>query len=345
MFRVFEKIKNNGVYIIAEISANHAGKLDNALKIVREAARIGADCVKIQTYTADTITIDCDNEYFTIKGGLWDGYKLHDLYKEASTPYEWHKAIKDECRKCGVDFLSTPFDRSAVDFLDELGIEAYKIASFELVDIPLIEYAASKGKPMIISCGMGSEEEIKDALDACHRMGNDQIVLLKCCSDYPANWKDMHVANIRDMKQKYGVEVGLSDHSMGSLAAVVAVSTGATVIEKHICLSREIKNPDSAFSMEIEEFGNMIKDVHDAITIIGDVKYGPNPGEMKNLKFRRSLFAVKDIKKGEPFTSENVRSIRPSNGIKPRYYSALLTKKAKRDIPYGTPILIEDYEN
>lgn len=345
MFHLESKIKNNGVYIIAEISANHAGKIENALSIVREAARIGADCVKIQTYTPDTITIDCDNEYFKIQGGLWDGYKLHDLYKDACTPYEWHKAIKEECEKCGVDFLSTPFDKSAVDFLDDLGIEAYKIASFELVDIPLIEYTASKGKPMIISCGMGSVEEIQDAVDACKRMGNDKIVLLKCCSDYPANWKDMHIANIADMKSKFNVEVGLSDHSMGSLAAIVAVSSGATVVEKHICLSRAIKNPDSEFSMEIEEFGQMIEDVHNAITIKGDVKYGPNPGEMKNLKFRRSLFAVKEIKKGDTFTSENVRSIRPSNGIKPKYFSGLLGKKAKRDIPYGTPILMEDYED
>ena len=345
MFHIKEAIKQKGVYIIAEISANHAGKLENALAIVREAARIGADCVKIQTYTADTITIDCDNDYFLIKGGLWDGYKLHDLYKEAATPYEWHKAIKDECEKCGVDFLSTPFDITAVDFLDELGVEAYKIASFELVDIPLIEYTASIGKPMIISCGMGQEDEIQDAIDACKRMGNDQIYLLKCCSDYPANWKDMHVANILDMKNKFGVEVGLSDHSMGSLAAVVAASIGASVIEKHICLSREIKNPDSAFSMEIEEFAQMIKDVHDAITIKGNVKYGPNPGEVKNLRFRRSLFAVKDIKKGEQFTKDNVRSIRPSDGIKPKYYSSLLNKKAKRDIKYGNPITAEDYED
>ena len=345
MFGIFEKIKSNGVYIIAEISANHAGKLENALKIVREAARIGADCVKIQTYTADSITIDCDNDYFKIDGGLWDGYKLHDLYKEAATPYEWHKAIKDECEKCGVDFLSTPFDNAAVDFLDELGIEAYKIASFELVDIPLIEYVASKQKPIIISCGMGSADEIQEAIDACHRKGNTNIVLLKCCSDYPANWVDMHVANIEDMKKRFNVNVGLSDHSMGSLAAIVAVSTGATVIEKHICLSRSIKNPDSAFSMEIDEFAQMIKDVHNAITIKGNVKYGPNPGELKNLRFRRSLFAVKDIKKGERFTLENVRSIRPSDGIKPKFLGMLLTKVAKRDIPYGTPILLDDYED
>lgn len=342
MFHMFDKIKKNGVYIIAEMSANHAGKLENALEIVRSAARIGADCLKIQTYTADTITIDCDNEYFKIKGGLWDGYKLHDLYKDAGTPYEWHKIIKEECDKLGIDFLSTPFDNSAVDFLDELGVEAYKIASFELVDIPLIEYAASKGKPMIISCGMGSEQEINDAVEACKRVGNNDIVLLKCCSDYPANWQDMHISNIADMKNKYKVNVGLSDHSMGSLASIVAVSSGATVIEKHICISRTIKNPDSAFSMEIDEFEQLIKDVHNAITIIGNVKYGPNPGELKNLKFRRSLFVVKDIKKGEEFTRENIRSIRPSNGLKPIFMSQVIGKKAANDLKYGTPLREED---
>ena len=345
MFHLESKIKENGIYIIAEMSANHAGKLENAIKIVQEAARIGADCLKIQTYTADSITIKADNDYFRIKGGLWDGYTLYDLYQEAGTPYEWHKAIKDECEKCGIDFLSTPFDKNAVDFLEDLGVEAYKIASFELVDIPLIEYTASKGKPMIISCGMASKEEIQDAVDACRRMGNSNIVLLKCCSDYPANWKDMHIANIEEMKKEFGVEVGLSDHSMGSIASVVAIVKGAVVIEKHICLSRKIKNPDSAFSMEIEEFEQLIKDCHAAKEIVGEVRFGPTKNEEKNLKFRRSLFAVKDIKKGERFTSENVRSIRPSNGIKPKYYSKLLTKKAKRDISYGAPILMEDYED
>ena len=193
MFRVFDKIKNGEVYIIAEMSANHGGSLDNALKIVREVAKTGADCLKIQTYTADSLTIDCDNDYFRIKGGLWDGYKLYDLYKDAYTPYEWQKTIKEECEKCGLDFLSTPFDNDAVDFLLDIGAEAFKIASFELVDIPLIEYAASKHKPMIMSCGMASIEEINDAVDACHRMGNSEIILLKCTSEYPAKWSDMHL--------------------------------------------------------------------------------------------------------------------------------------------------------
>ena len=339
MFHLFDKIKSGQTYIIAEMSANHAGKLENALEIVRQAAAAGADCVKIQTYTSDTITIDCDNEYFQIHGGLWDGYKLYDLYKDAGTPWEWQGRIKQECEACGVDFLSTPFDPTAVDFLEGLGCEAYKIASFELVDIPLIEYAASKGKPMIISCGMGSVEEIQDALEACRRVGNHQVVLLKCCSEYPANWEDMHLANIPDMAERFQVPVGLSDHSMGSLAAVVGVSLGACVVEKHVCLSRAIKNPDSEFSMEMPEFVRMVQDVRAVGQIRGGVQYGPLPSE-GNVVFRRSLFAVKDIKKGELFTAENVRSIRPGQGLPPKYYQALLGRAALRDIDYGEPIQI-----
>ena len=344
MFKLFEKIRNKETYIIAEMSANHAGKPENALEIVRQAAKAGADCVKIQTYTADTITIDCDNEYFQIHGGLWDGYKLYDLYTDAGTPWEWQERIKAECEACGVDFLSTPFDATAVDFLEGIGCEAYKIASFELVDIPLIKYTASKGKPMIISCGMGSEEEIQDAVDACLAVGNKQVVLLKCCSEYPAKWEDMHLANIPDMIGKFGVPVGLSDHSMGSLGAVVGVSLGACVVEKHICLSRAIKNPDSAFSMEIGEFADMVRDVRAACAVRGQVSYGPNPGERENLKFRRSLFAVKDMKAGETFTEENIRSIRPGTGLPPRYYEEILGKKASRDIVYGEPIQQEFVE-
>ena len=342
MSKLFEKINSGGVYVIAEMSANHAGKLENALALIEEARKAGADCLKIQTYTADTITIDCDNEYFRIHGGLWDGYKLHDLYKDAFTPWEWHAQLKEACEAAGMDFLSTPFDRTATDFLNDLGVTAYKIASFELVDIPLIEYVASKGKPMIISCGMSTEEEIRDALDACYRVGNQQVVLLKCCSEYPANWKDMHIANIPDMREKFRVPVGLSDHSAGDIAAIVAVSMGACVVEKHMCLSRNIPNPDAAFSMEPAEFKKMVDDIRDALEIKGNVQYGPTEKEEDNLKFRRSLFAVKEIHVGETFTEENVRSIRPSDGLKPIYMKELLGKKAKRDIPYGMPILEED---
>lgn len=343
MFRLFEKINRGEVYVIAEMSANHGGSLENALEIVRGAARAGADCLKIQTYTADSITINCDREDFLIHGGLWDGYKLYDLYTDAGTPYEWQKRIKEECEACGMDFLSTPFDFAAVDFLEDMGTEAYKIASFELVDIPLIEYTAAKGKPMIISCGMAGTEEIQDALDACRRVGNEQVVLLKCCSEYPAEWENMHVANIPDMIRRFGVKVGLSDHSAGSIASVVAVSMGACVIEKHVKLDG-VESPDSKFSMSMEEFGRMVRDVRDAKKIAGEVFYGPSEGEKANLKFRRSLFAVKDIKAGEQVTEENVRSIRPSTGLKPRYFRAILGKKAKEDIPFGTPLRMEMFE-
>lgn len=340
MFRLFEKISKNEIYVIAEMSANHGGDIENALEIVRQSAKAGADCLKIQTYTADTITINCDNEYFQIHGGLWDGYKLYDLYTDASTPWEWQERIKQECETCDIDFLSTPFDKTAVDFLESIRIEAYKIASFELIDIPLIEYAASKGKPIIISCGMGNIEEIQDAVDACHRVGNDKIVLLKCCSEYPANWEDMNLASILDMKQRYHVPIGISDHSEGSLGAIVGVSLGACIVEKHICLPG-IKSADSGFSMCVEDFAQMVCDVHKARQICGSVFYGPNDREKTNIKFRRSLFAVEDIHQGEQFSEKNIRSIRPGQGISPKYYKELIGKVALKDIKFGEPILPE----
>lgn len=340
MFHIFEKINKGEVYVIAEMSANHGGNLDSALEIVRQAAKAGADCLKIQTYTADSLTIDCDNDYFKIKGGLWDGYKLYDLYVDASTPYEWHKAIKKECEKCGIDFLSTPFDNDAIDFLDSLGAEAFKIASFELVDIPLIEYAASKGKPMIISCGMGSPDEIQDAVDACRRMGNEQIVLLKCCSEYPANWEDMHLGNIPDMMQRYKVPVGLSDHSIGSLGAVVAVSLGACAVEKHVKLAG-VKSADSEFSMEMEDFAKMVQDVRNAKIIAKGPDYSLSPKEKGSTVFRRSLFAVEVIKKGDKISATNVRSIRPGYGVKPKYLKDILGKTATKDVRRGEPITEE----
>lgn len=345
MFRLMNKIADGQVYIIAEMSANHGGKLETALEIVRRAAEAGADCVKIQTYTADTLTIDCGNAYFRIQDGLWAGRTLYDLYQEAGTPWEWQGRIKQECEDCGVDFLSTPFDPTAVDFLENLGCEAYKIASFELVDIPLIEYAASKGKPMIISCGMGSVEEIQDAVDACRRRGNDQIVLLKCCSEYPANFEDMHLRNIPDMVRRFQVPAGLSDHSMGSLAAVVGVSLGACVVEKHFCLNRELKTPDSAFSMEPEEFARMVEDIRNVEKLLVPVSYVLSERERNNIVFRRSLFAVKNIKAGERFTAENIRSIRPSNGVKPKYYKDILGQRSAVDISEGMPLNAQCFGN
>lgn len=344
MFRIFDKISRNEVYVIAEMSANHGGSLENALRIVHEAAKAGADCVKIQTYTADSITIDCRNEYFQIHdGGLWDGYVLHDLYKYAGTPYEWQGIIKTECEKCGVDFLSTPFDPSAVDFLEGLGIEAYKIASYELNDIPLIEYAASKGKPMIMSCGMASPEEIQDAVDACRNAGNNQIVLLKCCTEYPANWEDMHLGNIPDMRKRFGLHVGLSDHSFGSLGAVVAVALGARVIEKHIMIDG-VTSADTGFSMNTEDFAKMVDDARNAVRISQGPDYSLSPKEKSSMIFRRSLFAVKDIKAGDEISAENVRSIRPANGINPKFLRSMLGRKAKSSLEYGQPVTQEFYD-
>lgn len=339
MFHIFDKINKREPYIIAEVSANHGGSIENALELVKEAAKAGADCVKIQTYTADSLTIDCDNQYFRIQGGLWDGYKLYDLYQEAGTPYEWHGKIKEECEKCGVDFLSTPFDTEAVDLLESIGVEAYKIASFELVDTPLIEYTASKGKPMIISTGMGNLDEIQDAIDACYRVKNDQIILLKCCSEYPAPWEDMHLGNIPDMKKRFRLPVGLSDHSTGSIGAVVGVALGACVVEKHIKLSC-VESADSKFSMEISEFAKMIQDVRNANLIAKGPDYTLTDGEKASTVFRRSLFAVKDIKAGDTITSENVRSIRPGYGIKPKYMRKICGK-SNVAIKRGEPITEE----
>ena len=341
MFSLYEKIGSGKVYTIAEMSANHGGSFENALEIVRGAAKAGADCLKIQTYTADSLTIDCDNEYFKVKGGLWDGYTLHDLYTEAGTPYEWQAAIKEECEKLGMDFLSTPFDRDAVDFLEGIGAEAYKIASFELVDVGLIEYAASKHKPMIMSVGMASVEEIQDAVDACRRAGNDRIVLLKCCSEYPANWEDMHLGNIPDLKERFDLPIGLSDHSEGSLAAVVGVTLGACVVEKHIKLDG-VKSADSEFSMTVPEFAGMVQDIKNAKAIAKGPDYRLTEKEKSSTIFRRSLFAVCDIKEGETLTEDNIRAIRPGYGILPKYLTELVGKKAPRDIKRGEPVT-EDF--
>lgn len=341
MFHLYNKINNDDIYIIAEMSANHGGSLDNALEIVRQVAEAGADCLKIQTYTADSMTIDCENEYFQIHGGLWDGYNLYKLYEYAGTPYEWQARIKEECDNVGIDFLSTPFDNDAVDFLEKIGIEAYKVASYELVDIPLIEYIASKGKPLIISVGMGTLEEIQEAIDACKRMNNDQIVLLKCCSEYPAPWNDMKLGNIPDMKERFKLPIGLSDHSAGSIGAVVGVSLGACVIEKHVKLDG-VESADSGFSMTMEDFTQMVHDVHNAKMISKGPDYSLTEGEKSSTIFRRSIFAIKDIKAGEKFSKENIRVVRPGYGMKPKYFKGMMGKTANCDIKRGMP-LKEEY--
>ena len=288
MLNLKNKIKN-GVYIIAEMSANHGGKIENAFKIIEEAAAAGADCVKIQTYTADTLTINCNKEPYRIKGGLWDGYTFYQLYKEAYTPWEWQAKLKDKCLELGIDFLSTPFDKSAVDFLENLNVEFYKVASFELVDIPLIEYISSKHKPIIMSCGMGSIEEITEALEACKRNGNEDIILLKCCSQYPAKYEDLNLSVIPDMAKRFNKTIGLSDHSLGSVAPVLAVGYGAKVIEKHVCLNRSIESADVGFSMEISEFTKMVEDVRNAYKAIGKATYELTDNE-KNKKRRNIYF-------------------------------------------------------
>lgn len=333
-----ENIRNGKTYIIAEMSANHAGSFERAKNIIHAAKDAGADCIKIQTYTADTLTIDCDNEYFHIDNGTWKGDTLYNLYKKAYTPWEWQGELKEEADKVEIDFLSTPFDNTAVDFLEKIGIEFYKIASFELVDIPLIEYVASKGKPIIMSTGMGTLGEIEEAVNAIKRQGNNQIYLLKCSSAYPAISENMNLNTMVNMKQTFGVPVGLSDHSMGSIGAVTAVAMGASIIEKHFCISRDIENPDSSFSMEKDEFKKMVDDIRDVEKAKGIIKYGPSDVEKENMRFRRSIFVTKDINKGEKFNKENIKIIRPAYGMHPRYYEEILSKKADIDLKVGTPL-------
>ncbi len=325
-------------YIIAEMSANHAGDINIAKQIIHKAKECGADCIKIQTYTADTMTIDCDNKYFSIYGGTWDGENLYCLYSKAYTPWEWQAELKAEADSIGLDFFSTPFDKTSVDFLEEIGVEFYKIASFELVDIPLIKYVASKGKPMIISTGMGSFEEIKEAVEAVHSEWNENVALLKCSSAYPAVPADMNLRTMGHMSDSFNVPVGLSDHSLGSIGAVTAVAMGACIVEKHFCLSRTIENPDSSFSMEYDEFKKMVDDIRIAERAKGVVSYDCSDLEKKSLVFRRSIFAVKNIKKGDVFSEKNIRVIRPGYGMKPKYYGDVLGKTARCDVKRGTPL-------
>lgn len=338
------KIRNREIgtghpaYIIAEMSANHAGDLQRAKEIIHAAKNAGADCVKIQTYTPDTITIDCDLSYFNISDGTWNGENLYQLYQKAYTPWEWQRELKEEADNVGIDFFSSPFDNTAVDFLEELGVEFYKIASFELVDIPLIEYVASKGKPVIMSTGMATLAEIDEAVSAVRRQGNENLALLRCASAYPAITDEMNLRTMQNMKETFGVPVGLSDHSMGSVGAVTAVAMGASIIEKHFCMDRSIENPDSIFSMNPDEFGQMVHDIRQAETAIGSVKYGPTEQEKGNLQFRRSIFCVKNIKKGEKITEENIRIIRPGYGLAPKYYHEILGQTALLDIHRGMPI-------
>lgn len=328
-------------YIIAEMSANHAGSLERAKEIIHAAKEAGADCIKIQTYTPDTMTINCDSKYFHIENGTWAGENLYRLYQKAYTPWEWQRELKEEADKTGIDFFSTPFDKTAVDFLEEIGVEFYKIASFELVDIPLIRYVASKGKPIILSTGMAGLGEIEEAVAAIRKEKNEQIILLRCATAYPAVTDEMNLLTMANMKETFQVPVGLSDHSMGSVAAVAAVALGASVIEKHFCLRREIKNPDASFSMNPAEFRQMTDDVRQAERAIGKVQYGAAKQEEDSIIFRRSIFCVEDIKKGEIITDKNIRIIRPGYGIAPKYYPEIVGQMALRDIKRGTPLQMD----
>jgi pseudaminic acid synthase len=332
-----KKISNNSpVFIIAELSANHNGSLETALETIRAAKRAGADCIKLQTYTADTITIDSRKDDFLIKETIWEGRNLYELYQEAYTPWDWHQALFDEAAKQGLVCFSSPFDKTAVDLLENLNAPAYKIASFEITDIPLIEYVAVKGKPVIISTGIAEVEDIELALDACRRMGNYDIALLKCTSSYPAPIEEANMVMVRDFAERFGVITGLSDHTIGATVPVVATCFGAKIIEKHFILDRAIGGPDASFSMNEQEFTEMVKAVREAEKAIGVVDYTLTDKQAKGKDFSRSLYVVRDIKAGEVITEVNVRSIRPGFGLHPKYLKEILGKKAKVDIEKGT---------
>lgn len=333
------------VFIIAELSANHNGSLETALETIRAAKRAGADAIKLQTYTADTLTIDSQKEDFLIKSGsIWDGKSFHSLYQSAYTPWEWHQALFDCAKEEGLICFSSPFDHTAVDFLENLNVPAYKIASFEITDIPLIKYVASNGKPIILSTGIATEEDIALALEACRSVGNEDIAILKCTSSYPAPIGEANMAMIADFKTRFGVEVGLSDHTMGSIVPVVATCFGAKIIEKHFILDRSIGGPDASFSMDEKEFGEMVNQVRLAESAIGTVDYSLTEKQIAGKAFSRSLYIVEDVKKGEPLTTSNLRSIRPGFSLHPKHYEEIVGKKVKVNLERGARINLDDIE-
>ncbi len=324
-------------YIIAELSANHNGSLERALHTIHAAHQAGADAIKLQTYTADTMTIDCDREDFMIKGGLWDGYKLYDLYRWAETPFEWHQAMFAYARTLGITIFSTPFDESAVDLLEQLDAPAYKIASFENTDLPLIRYVAKTGKPMIMSTGMASEVEIAEAVDAARSAGCKELVLLHCISSYPAPIDQTNLRQLTELGQRFDVVPGLSDHTLGTTASVAAIALGACVIEKHFTLSRGDRGPDSEFSIEPDELKRLCQDTHDVWQALGRVGYDRQPAEAGSKVFRRSIYFVRDLPAGSVIGPEDIRRIRPGMGLASKYYDDLLGKKVVKDISKGTP--------
>ena len=325
-------------YIIAEISANHGGEFENVREIIKKAKEAGVNCIKIQTYTADTLTLNYNNQYFNIQSGKWKGQNLYQLYQQANTPWEWQAEIKSECERNGLDFLSTAYDHTSVDFLESLNVSFYKIASFELNDIPLLKYVAEKNKPILLSTGMATLAEIDEAVQTIRKAGNEQLCLLKCTSSYPGIPEEMNLKIIPHMKHTFQVPVGLSDHSLGYLTAIIAVSLGAHIIEKHICLDREMETPDSSFSMEPQEFKLMVDEIRKTEKILGKIEYGPVPSEASSLIFRKSIFISKDINAGEQFTKENIKVIRPAHGLHPRYYCEILGKKARVNLKAGNPL-------
>lgn len=330
---------NSPVYIIAELSANHNKDFEQAIELIKSVKEAGADAIKLQTYTPDTITIDCDNEYFRIsKGTIWEGRNLYDLYKEAYTPWEWQPELKEVANELGIDLFSTPFDHTAVDFLEDMGVPAYKIASFEMVDIPLIKRLAKTGKPIIMSTGMATLAEIDEAVTAARKAGCRELALLKCTSAYPADPAGMNLRTIPHMAAAFDVPVGLSDHTLGIAVPVAAVTLGACIIEKHITLSRSVPGPDSDFSLEPHEFKAMVDAIRVTEKALGRVNYSITEKEAASRVFRRSLFVVKDMKAGDVFTMENVRSIRPGYGLPTSYLDEIIGKKVKRDIKAGTPL-------
>lgn len=328
--------KSSELFIIAEISANHNNDFELAKRTIDAIANSGADAVKVQTYTADSLTLDVDNEIFMArKGSLWEGRKLYDLYQEASLAYEWHEPLKKYTESLGMEFFSSPFDFEAVDLLESLNVARYKIASFEITDIPLIAYAASKGKPMIISTGVAELADIQLAVETCRSNGNNDITLLKCTSEYPATPEMANLVTIPNLRDTFGVKVGVSDHTMGSTVPVAAVVLGARVVEKHFILDRSLGGPDSAFSMEPNEFKDMVQACHDAYAALGSVKYSLSD---KDRIRRRSLFVSEDVHAGEVFTKDNIRSVRPGLGLHPKYFNEVLGKTAKADLKKGDPL-------
>ena len=331
-------------YIIAELSANHNGSIETAIQTISEAKKCGAHAIKLQTYTPDTMTINSDKEDFKINGGLWDGYNLYELYKEAHTPFEWHKELFNHARKVGISCFSSPFDETAVDLLEDLNAPAYKIASFEATDLPLIKYIASTKKPMIMSTGMANLHEIEEMVDAAKSNGCKDLILLHCISSYPAPTEQSNLLTIPDMKSKFDVQIGLSDHTTSNTAAVVATALGATIFEKHFILDRSSVGPDSSFSIEPDELQSLCAETFNAWKSLGLAGYDTKPAEEANLKFRRSIYFTKDIRKGDVVTKEYIRRIRPGFGLEPKYYDDLLGEKVNCDVSAGTPAKWSHFE-